>query len=526
MPLHHSLENLATAPNNDERVCIICARTLDVDDLTAASPCNHRFHHQCIRDHLAATNSCPTCNQPCTVQQLSVSNNNLLAELADAEQRSDLGRAPNEYDAGEGSSSLITNRGRNRNDPRRGRSSGQRRGMVTRSQQRGNAAQQRDRSANTPSGFNSSRAESVEEIGRVVQEAMQSQQQKLMQDLTVFVQSQIANLQLEQNTQSPRRSMNNMTQRTGLTADQTQPGPRLNLPVRDQHDRVVNRQPSQNSERSHTSVQPEKVPGIIQSWHVKFDGAKDGLQTEDFLYRVQALARQNLNGDHQLLSDHLHLFFTGKANEWYWKFHQSCAHFTWAEFCREFRQKFRDVDTDMDIWESINNRRQADREPFEEYQFQIEKLVSRLSTRISEKSLVELLIRHAKPSLRYELMHLRINSLVTLREEIRTHEQFCKQNRPQQGKNQFATRPYIAQLEKESEDVGIEDVSALQPSQIKCWNCDKFGHRFDECLEVRSIFCYGCGAKNTFKPNCQHCRPSENRQRDASTRIHASHPKH
>jgi len=62
---------------------------------------------------------------------------------------------------------------------------------------------------------------------------------------------------------------------------------------------------AQRVSRSNSTVQPEKVPNIIQSWHIKFDGSKDGLQTEEFLYRVKALAQQNLRGDRQLLCDHL-----------------------------------------------------------------------------------------------------------------------------------------------------------------------------------------------------------------------------
>jgi len=32
---------------------------------------------------------------------------------------------------------------------------------------------------------------------------------------------------------------------------------------------------------------------------------------------------------------------------------------TWPKFCEEFPKKFEDIDTDMDIWESINSRRQG-----------------------------------------------------------------------------------------------------------------------------------------------------------------------
>jgi len=79
------------------------------------------------------------------------------------------------------------------------------------------------------------------------------------------------------------------------------------------------------------------------------------------LYSIRALAQQNLNADQNILCDHLHLFFGGKANEWYWNFHKANPNFTWAKFCQEFRKKFEDIDTDMHIWESINSRRQGDK---------------------------------------------------------------------------------------------------------------------------------------------------------------------
>lgn len=215
---------------------------------------------------------------------------------------------------------------------------------------------------------------------------------------------------------------------------------------------------------------------------------------------MKSLAQQNLNGDYQLLCDHLHLLFADKANEWYWQYHRSCNYPTWDDFCKEFMQKFRDIDSDMDIWESINSRHQGDKESFEEYQFHVEKLVARLKNKISEESLVHLLIRHAKSSVRYALMHLNIKTLSRLREEIRTHDQYCKQLKTHAGKGSTNSRPFISQIEQDSEESTTKEVLAVQYKPLKCWNCDKIGHRFEDCLEARSIFCFGCGAKNTYKP--------------------------
>lgn len=47
-----------------------------------------------------------------------------------------------------------------------------------------------------------------------------------------------------------------------------------------------------------------------------------------------------------------------------------------------------------------------------------------------------------------------------------------------------------------------EEVSELATI---CWNCRKSGHRYQECLAERSVFCYGCGTPQVYKPNCSTC---------------------
>lgn len=331
----------------------------------------------------------------------------------------------------------------------------------------------------------------------LLQNALRNQQQQIMQNVTALIQNQLANIhiQKEQHISPP-------------------PFASVDLPRNDNMNQSQN-DSSNRSLNNSTVIPPEKVSNIIQNWHIKFDGSKSGLATEDFLYRVRSMTNQNLYGNHSLLCDHLHLLLVGKANEWFWKFHKTYPHFIWNTFCVEFRKKFEDIETDMDIWESINSRRQGEKESFEEFQFDVEKLVARLRNPIQEESLVRLLIRHSKPSLRCELMHLNILTLVRLREEIRTHEQFCKQNRTQPPR---FNRPFVSELDDTSE------VAAMQHKSIKCWNCGKSGHRYDVCFEPRSIFCYGCGKKDTYKPNCLSCNPSENPPSDA--RKIPAHPTH
>ncbi|KAH8403423.1 hypothetical protein KR215_004012, partial [Drosophila sulfurigaster] len=54
----------------------------------------------------------------------------------------------------------------------------------------------------------------------------------------------------------------------------------------------------------------------------------------------------------------------------------------------------------------------------------------------------------------------------------------------------------------ESECESELDIEALS---LVCWNCRKEGHRYQDCVSDRRVFCYGCGAANTYKPSCGKC---------------------
>lgn len=256
----------------------------------------------------------------------------------------------------------------------------------------------------------------------------------------------------------------------------------------------------------------------MQSWHIKFDGSKNCMRTDEFIYRVRSLTKQNLNNEFQLLCDHLYLLFTGKASDWYWKFHRTHSNFTWEIFCLEFKRRFEKIETDYDIWEKIRKRRQGDNEPFDDFQCSIEDLVDRLQNGIPENELVDLLIRNAKPIVHHELLHLNVSNRSQLRREIRKHEQFYNDIKTFKPR---AVRSYVTELsvpsdsEQLSDDAHVsENLSEIQRHTAKtvqvCWNCDKPGHRFDDCVGPRKIFCFGCGAKEIFKPMCPKCNPSGN----------------
>lgn len=98
-----------------------------------------------------------------------------------------------------------------------------------------------------------------------------------------------------------------------------------------------------------------------------------------------------------------------------------------------------------------------------------------------------------------------------------------------------AIRPQISQINcsEDNEDQPIfeetaEEVLAIQrrsfPLIPTCWNCGTKGHKFVDCVGPRSIFCYGCGAKDAYKPVCSKCTQAGNMTKDLSSRNSQTHP--
>lgn len=74
---------------------------------------------------------------------------------------------------------------------------------------------------------------------------------------------------------------------------------------------------------SDLSMRPDKVSQIISNWKLKYSGSSDKLSVDAFLYRVEALTNQTLGGNLDLLCDNASTLFEGKANTWFWRYHQS-----------------------------------------------------------------------------------------------------------------------------------------------------------------------------------------------------------
>lgn len=259
-------------------------------------------------------------------------------------------------------------------------------------------------------------------------------------------------------------------------------------------------------------IRPDKVSQIMFNWKMKFNGSSNCLPVDSFIYRVEALTNQTLGGNFHLLCGNASALFDGKANDWFWRFHKTVDIVKWPDLCRALREQYKDSRTDVDIREMIRDRKQKSHESFDSFYESVIDLVDRLEQPLSGKTLVEILRRNLLPEIQHEILNMKIESIGQLREICRRREFFIQDVYKRHG----VSGSKVGHLQKRLSEIDIEPeqtpvLELLPPDEdiaeisLICWNCRGAGHRYQDCLAERTIFCYGCGAPQTYKPSCRKC---------------------
>lgn len=281
--------------------------------------------------------------------------------------------------------------------------------------------------------------------------------------------------------------------------------------------------PPNSSPRTDNSPEPfvgEKVSNIIRNWRVKFSGCDDTLTVDEFIYRINILTTNNLNGDFGLLCRHAHGLFDGKALDWYWRYHRLDNELDWYSLTRALRSQYKCEFNDFDIMEDIYRRKQRPGECFDNFLDSVMAMSDRLKTPISDENLCAILVHNLRNEIRHELIHFDILNVAQLRREVKRHEKFMKEVNGRDCR--IPAKGRVAEIDiKDSELNNFKpteqesEVCAIR-SDIKCWNCDKTGHTYFDCLDGRRVFCYGCGEKNVYRPTCTKCsvKPQGNGLKD------------
>ncbi|KAI8121618.1 hypothetical protein CVS40_7368 [Lucilia cuprina] len=263
-----------------------------------------------------------------------------------------------------------------------------------------------------------------------------------------------------------------------------------------------------NSSTVNSSLRSDKVGHIIHNWKIRFTGDSKGIPVENFIYRVEALTKQTLGGNFDILCDHISTLFESKASDWFWRHHKACRRIVWPELCGALREQYKDSRTDVDFREMIRDRKQKPGESFDLFYEAIIDISDRLTIPLAERVLVEILRRNLLPEIQHELLNLEINSISQLRDICRKREFFMQDVGKKHGLSKsLIPRRQVYEMYEDDVETSDEEISAIS---LVCWNCQKSGHRFQDCLDERRVFCYGCGAANAYKPTCTNCNGSKN----------------
>lgn len=275
----------------------------------------------------------------------------------------------------------------------------------------------------------------------------------------------------------------------------------------------------------------------IRHWPLRFSGSPNGLDIDDFLFRVERQAE--LYGvSHAALVIGIGDLLTDRAAQWYWTNQRKGGTLNWMELRQAFLRRYAPRrDSDYDIRAKMENRKQRPGECFSDFCQDVEALSVRLTRRMPDDELVEVLRRNMNMQLRKALWREQTDTVDDLLNLCDDYEQLCATDQNQD--RQYQRRPMrVGEIENSNnseeynalglqygdgvrhQQSGDEHVDALQPGftrndAVICWNCKDIGHTFVQCdLPRQSIFCHSCGMAGVLRTQCTNVRCLGNGRKD------------
>lgn len=507
-------QSLAAA--NNENICSICEKAMmfDSQECDKILNCSHIFHRVCVEQALSTSAECPHCRLPCELTDLRIYNaqsnttGNTSIEMTTRDNIPNVPKRIRQVGRGKGRGAMASRpMTRNLSKALFADRDG------TPRQSLGNLVEMEDQFS--PRGDINSQSVSFPNIPDNDDIRLRSRTQVEIDYSRIdsMIENSISRIFRNLNLQS--NPFVHPTQ--GAVQDQPVPiGDAIGGPEIFLQSNGHRRRPS--SGQIDQFIRPEKLTAIIQNWNVKFDGSSTGLTVEEFLYRVKSLTQEHFENNFAVICKNLPVLLTGKAREWYWRYHKQVDSIEWTSFCAALKCQFKDMRSSFELKEEIRNRKMRPGENFETFYDSVCSILDRLAQPLPEEELVEILVRNLRPEIRHELLYVPIFTIAHLRNLVQKREKLFEDEsyrRNTQLKQQFnpsmTNRRNIAEVEQSDEfpsDPNTEvcvDAVNYSANPPRCWNCDQTGHFWDDCVQPRTVFCYGCGTKKVYKPQCVRC---------------------
>lgn len=257
-------------------------------------------------------------------------------------------------------------------------------------------------------------------------------------------------------------------------------------------------------------------------WPIRFNGIVKDLSIEQFIFRVENMAAAD-GISRAALTLGIHFLLTGKAADFFWVYREKNPEATWEQLKAALKGRYAAQHKDVEIRRLIADRKQAPGESFGEYVTSVESLAARLRRRMEEDELIENLRQNMNYRLQTALMLHQNLTLPELEEHCLSFERLWNAQADSM-KRPVATRAHVHELmeadnfkQQPNQDNILDAVDALRirppitnddnkGEYIVCWNCKDLGHTFLDCMTpTNRVFCFGCGAENTYRPQCKKC---------------------
>ncbi|XP_037827126.1 uncharacterized protein LOC119615120, partial [Lucilia sericata] len=443
-------------------VCHVCNETMaEGQDCLIINQCSHTYHRQCIESHLANSSECPVCKrsfQLCELRKLNIVNKLLPLAKGNTKGKG-RGAVSKPYNLRSASCNLFAESDNHNLET-----------LVTPDRHVSNIPDTnlmntptRQQSHHSPQRNTNDTNVDYNKINQMIENNIT----RLLTNLNIIPSANTANNNGCNPNRSVRPNNNNYTENVNNTQF-------LNSP------NIFS-----NSNSYNTSMHPDKITSVIQNWNLKFDGSATGLNVDEFLYRIRSLTRDNFNGDFSVVCKNLHVLLTGKARDWYWRYHKQVPAIDWSDFCDAIKCQYKEFKSSFDIREEIRNRKQKPAENFDTFYEAVSSIMDRLPSPMSEPELIEILARNLRPDIRQDLLYVPIHSISHLRKLVQMREHFLSDEYVRKsfvGRNPNAMLPrrYINEIDTNDNEI-LRDVpennisvDAMQhPEDIKCWNCDE-----------------------------------------------------
>lgn len=332
-----------------------------------------------------------------------------------------------------------------------------------------------------------------------------------------------------------------------------------------------NGRPNNNNDNQNSRRTANNERNAIYNWRLNFDGDPNKLPVEEFVFRLERLARAE-DIDLNRLPELIHILLKGKAETWFWLFTRKQPDASWNGLKRNLQREFATQATDFEIRKQIEARRQRPGECFSDFRLEVDSLNARMQHPLPESELVATLRMNMSRRLKDFLMHREARTVDDLRDLVRPYEKLwaeddrirarrgiheifddvhdnieygeyaeysndpdiCAMNqsgqRPPnytvvksyQGNQNYSRTNVPSQnyptnnsMNESGHDRAVgsnqQPVWSGWPQNIPCWNCGKLGHWHLRCREPQNrLYCHGCGTENVPQSKCMRCNPNLN----------------